>query len=58
MRIAGAARYGSYPFQDEKGVPNTNIVVRSRNAAKLAEVRAAVEAMLAKVKARMAANAR
>ena len=45
---------GSYPFQDEKGVPNTNIVVRSRDAARLAEVRAAVEAMLAKVKAQLA----
>jgi len=45
---------GSYPFQDEKGVPNTNIVVRSRDAAKLDEVRAAVEAMLAKVKAQLA----
>lgn len=45
---------GSYPFQDEKGVPNTSIVVRSRDAAKLNEVRAAVEAMLAKVKAQLA----
>jgi molybdenum cofactor synthesis domain-containing protein len=44
---------GSYPFQDEKGMPNTNIVVRSRDAARLAEVRAAVEAMLVKVKAQL-----
>ncbi len=48
---------GSYPFQDDKLGPNTNIVVRSRDAARLAEVRAAVEAMLAKVKAQLAANA-
>ncbi|MDI1345025.1 MAG: molybdopterin-binding protein [Pseudolabrys sp.] len=45
---------GSYPFIDENGGPNTNIVVRSRDAGKLDEVRAAVEAMLAKVKARLA----
>lgn len=45
---------GSYPFIDEKGGPNTNIVVRSRDAGKLDEVRAAVEAMLAKVKAQLA----
>jgi len=45
---------GSYPFIDEKGGPNTNIVVRSRDALKLDEVRAAVEAMLAKVKAQLA----
>ena len=48
---------GSYPFQDDKLGPNTNIVVRSRDAARLAQVRAAVEAMLAKVKAQLAANA-
>jgi molybdenum cofactor synthesis domain-containing protein len=38
---------GSYPFWDENGQPNTNIVVRSRDAAKLAEAKAAVEQMLA-----------
>ena len=48
--------FGSYPFQDDKGLPNTNVVVRSRDAARLAEVRAAVEAMLVKVKASLAAN--
>jgi molybdenum cofactor synthesis domain-containing protein len=45
---------GSYPFVDDNNQPNTNIVVRSRDAARLAEVRAAVEAMLAKVKAKLA----
>jgi molybdenum cofactor synthesis domain-containing protein len=46
---------GSYPFFDEKlGGPNTNIVVRSRDAAKLAEVKAEVETMLKTVKAQMA----
>ncbi len=49
---------GSYPFVDEKLGPNTNIVVRSRDAAKLAEVRTAVEAMLNKVKAQLASGAR
>jgi molybdenum cofactor synthesis domain-containing protein len=45
---------GSYPFMDEKLGPNTNIVVRSRDAAKLAEVKAAVEAMLVRVRAELA----
>ena len=40
---------GSYPFQDE-GRPNTNIVVRSRDANKLAAAKAAVEDMLARVR--------
>ncbi|MBI1204929.1 MAG: competence/damage-inducible protein A [Rhodopseudomonas sp.] len=48
---------GSYPFNDEKLGPNTNIVVRSRDPERLKEVRAAVEAMLAKVKAQMAVSA-
>jgi molybdenum cofactor synthesis domain-containing protein len=45
---------GSYPFIDEKSGPNTNIVVRSRDAAKLAEVKGAVEAMLVRVRAELA----
>ena len=44
---------GSYPFFDEKLGPNTNIVVRSRDADKLSEARAAVEAMLKTVKAQL-----
>jgi molybdenum cofactor synthesis domain-containing protein len=43
---------GSYPFVDEHG-PNTNIVVRARDAGKLAAAKAAVERMLADVKARL-----
>ena len=43
---------GSYPFVDERG-PNTNIVVRARDADKLAAAKAAVERMLADVKARV-----
>jgi len=49
---------GSYPFFDEKLGPNTNIVVRSRDAAKLDEVKAAVEAMLVSVRAQVAGAAR
>ena len=49
---------GSYPFFDEKLGPNTNIVVRSRDADKLAAAKGAVEAMLAKSKAQLAAAAR
>jgi molybdopterin-biosynthesis enzyme MoeA-like protein len=44
---------GSYPFFDEKLGPNTNIVVRSRDPQKLAAAKAAVEAMLAKLKAQL-----
>jgi molybdenum cofactor synthesis domain-containing protein len=43
---------GSYPFIDERG-PNTNIVVRARDADKLAAAKAAVERMLVEVKARL-----
>ena len=49
---------GSYPFFDDKIGPNTNIVVRSRDAGKLAAAKAAVEGMLAKVKAQLATAAR
>jgi molybdenum cofactor synthesis domain-containing protein len=45
---------GSYPFFDDKIGPNTNIVVRSRDADKLAEAKAAVEGMLVAVKAQLA----
>ena len=48
---------GSYPFFDEKLGPNTNIVVRSRDPQTLAQVTAAVEAMLVGVKARLAGAA-
>ena len=47
---------GSYPFMDEKGAPNTNIVVRSRDPERLQEVKAAVEAMLVTVRAQLAAT--
>jgi len=46
---------GSYPFFDDTMGPNTNIVVRARDPAKLAAARADVEAMLARVKAQLAA---
>jgi molybdenum cofactor synthesis domain-containing protein len=42
---------GSYPFFDGKG-PNTNIVVRSRDAQRLATVKRAVEDMLVQIKTR------
>jgi molybdenum cofactor synthesis domain-containing protein len=48
---------GSYPFIDDKLGPNTNIVVRSRDAAKLAAAKQAIETMLVKVKAQLAADA-
>jgi molybdenum cofactor synthesis domain-containing protein len=45
---------GSYPFMDERIGGNTHVVVRSRDAQKLAAAMAAVEAMLARVKAELA----
>jgi molybdenum cofactor synthesis domain-containing protein len=47
---------GSYPFMDEKRGGNTNVVVRSRDPQKLAAASAAVEAMLARVRAKLAAG--
>jgi molybdenum cofactor synthesis domain-containing protein len=41
---------GSYPFFDEARGPNTNIVVRARDPALLASAKAAVEAMLLRLK--------
>lgn len=48
---------GSYPFIDENNGPNTNIVMRSRDAGRLEEVSGAVDAMLKAVRARLAASA-
>jgi molybdenum cofactor synthesis domain-containing protein len=45
---------GSYPFMDERIGGNTHVVVRSRDAQKLAAAIAAVEAMLARVKSELA----
>jgi molybdopterin-biosynthesis enzyme MoeA-like protein len=42
---------GSYPFWGEDGQPNTNLVIRSRDAGKLAAAKAAVEAMLSALRA-------
>ena len=39
---------GSYPFFDEQRGPNTNVVLRARDAAKLAAAKGAVEAMLSR----------
>ncbi len=41
---------GSYPFFDPQHGPNTNVVLRARDAEKLATAKAAVEAMLARVR--------
>lgn len=49
---------GSYPFMDEKIGGNTHVVVRSRDAAKLAAAKTAVEVMLASIKAEIAAGKR
>ncbi len=49
---------GSYPFFDEKLGPNTNIVVRARDAQKLEQVKTAVEAMLVTARAQVSPSAR
>jgi molybdenum cofactor synthesis domain-containing protein len=41
---------GSYPFFDEARGPNTNVVLRARDPAKLGAAKTAVEAMLGQVK--------
>ena len=45
---------GSYPFVDERNLANTNVVVRSRDLQKLMAAKAAVEAMLNRVKTGLA----
>ena len=47
----GEVSIGSYPFFDDKNGPNTNIVVRARDAGKLAAAKAAIETMLLEVRA-------
>lgn len=42
---------GSYPFMDENQKPNTNLVVRSRDQAKLTAAMEAVKAMVERLKA-------
>ena len=46
---------GSYPFFDDTKGPNTNIVIRARDAVQLAAAGAAVEDMLRRVKAKLTA---
>ena len=45
---------GSYPFFDDKSGPNTNVVLRSRDAAKLAAAKKVVEEMLTRARAKLA----
>jgi molybdenum cofactor synthesis domain-containing protein len=47
---------GSYPFMDENRGANAHVVVRSRDPQRLAAVRMAVEAMLKRVHAQLAAE--
>jgi hypothetical protein len=48
---------GSYPFFDDKSGPNTNLVIRSRDAGRSAAARADVEGMLTRVRAALKATA-
>jgi molybdenum cofactor synthesis domain-containing protein len=54
--IAGVT-IGSYPFFDPQLGPNTNVVLRSRDAEKLALAKRAVEDMLQRVRAALGAKA-
>ena len=47
---------GSYPFFDEKRGPNTNVVIRARNADRLAAAKGAVEEMLTRVRTALQAS--
>jgi molybdenum cofactor synthesis domain-containing protein len=47
---------GSYPFMDENRGANAHVVMRSRDPARLAAVKAAVEAMLERVRAQLTAQ--
>jgi len=48
---------GSYPFFDEKRGPNTNVVIRARDADQLGAARTAVVEMLAQARVRLKASA-
>lgn len=48
------ATIGSYPFMDEAGRPNTNVVARARDPETLAAATAAIERMLEGVRATLA----
>jgi molybdenum cofactor synthesis domain-containing protein len=52
----GGVVIGSYPFMDEERRPNTHVVLRARHPEKLAAAKAAVEAMLKRVHAQLAAE--
>jgi hypothetical protein len=49
------ATIGSYPFFDDEKGPNTNVVIRARDAALIATVRADVEDMLRRVRQKLTA---
>jgi len=50
-------RIGSYPFFDQARGPNTNVVLRARDAQKLAAAKAAVEEMIARVQTQLRGSA-
>jgi|SRR5262245_44364951 len=53
-KAAPEVTIGSYPFFDEQRGPNTNVVIRARDPDKLAAAKAAVEAMLTRVRTEVA----
>jgi molybdenum cofactor synthesis domain-containing protein len=51
-----AVLIGSYPFIDDQVRPNTNVVIRARDPENLAAAKAAVEGMLSRLRAALAAS--
>ena len=52
-----AVAIGSYPFFDPRDGPNTNVVLRARDAQKLAQTKRVVEEMLERVRRAQSNNA-
>ena len=48
--LAAVSAIGSYPFFDQQHGPNTNVVLRARDAPKLAQAKREVEEMLERVR--------
>jgi len=54
-KLHAGVSIGSYPFFDDTKGPNTNIVIRARDASDLAKARGDVEQMLVRVRAKLTA---
>ena len=57
LRANPEVAIGSYPFFDPQHGPNTNVVLRARDAQKLAIAKRAVEEMLERVRGAQSSSA-